>query len=210
MSRTLAHATSWDVDRAHCVAAAMTRFWSTVSSATWATFLAFSTNMAAALATALARFIRMSYDSTNRWQRWKQSKVSKQHYCRHMLSYDICFYHILIIGGKMLRDWHLHRADKGSIIIQYNSMFRDYVCNWVLLHSDGRLGFHTSHTWNEGTTQLIWFYQEKQHFCLFVYHKNRNLAKPAQSTHYYGITVKDWNLLRDRQVEETRGDMLSV
>lgn len=57
---TLAHATSWEVDRAHWVAAAITRFWSTVSSATWATFLALSTNMAAALATALARFIRMS------------------------------------------------------------------------------------------------------------------------------------------------------
>lgn len=59
-SRTLAHATSWEVDRAHWVAAAMTLFWRTVSSATWATFLAFSTNMAAALATALARFIRIS------------------------------------------------------------------------------------------------------------------------------------------------------
>lgn len=69
-SCTLAHATSWEVDRAHWVAAAMTRFWSTVSSATWATFLAFSTNMAAALATALARFIRMSYNNNNRWQRW--------------------------------------------------------------------------------------------------------------------------------------------
>lgn len=56
----MAHATSWEVDRAHWVAAAITRFWSTVSSATWATFFAFSTNMAAALATALARFIRTS------------------------------------------------------------------------------------------------------------------------------------------------------
>lgn len=64
-SCTLAHATSWEVDRAHWVAAAMTRFCSTVSSATWATFLAFSTNMAAALATALARFIRMSYKNSN-------------------------------------------------------------------------------------------------------------------------------------------------
>lgn len=97
------------------------------------------------------------------------------------------FYHILVIGAKMLQAWHLHRADKGSIIIQYNSVFRDYVCNWVPLRPDRRLRFGT---WNEGMTQLIWFYQEKQHFCLFVYHKNRNLAKPTQTTHYFGITVK--------------------
>lgn len=57
---TLAHATSCEVDRAHWVAAAMTRFWRTVSSATWATFFAFRTNMAAALATALAKFMRTS------------------------------------------------------------------------------------------------------------------------------------------------------
>lgn len=57
---TLVQATSCEVDRAHCVAAAITRFCNMVSSATWATFLAFRTNIAAALATALARFIRVS------------------------------------------------------------------------------------------------------------------------------------------------------
>lgn len=59
---TFVHATSCDVESAHCVAAVMTRFWSAVSSATCATFLAFSTSMAAALATALARFIIMSWN----------------------------------------------------------------------------------------------------------------------------------------------------
>lgn len=57
---TLVQATSCEVERAHRVAAAITRFCNMVSSATWATFLAFRTNMAAALATALAKFIRVS------------------------------------------------------------------------------------------------------------------------------------------------------
>lgn len=57
---TFVQATSWEVERAHWVAAAITRFCNMVSSATWATFLAFRTNIAAALATALARFIRVS------------------------------------------------------------------------------------------------------------------------------------------------------
>lgn len=60
MKCTFVQATSCEVESAHCVAAVMTRFWSAVSSATCATFLAFSTSMAAALATALARFIIMS------------------------------------------------------------------------------------------------------------------------------------------------------
>lgn len=90
-SCTLAHATSWEVDRAHWVAAAITRFWSTVSSATWATFLAFSTNMAAALATALARFIRMSYNNNNhRWQRWKHTNYPVSNIiCPHTPFYNI-------------------------------------------------------------------------------------------------------------------------
>lgn len=57
---TLVQATSCEVERAHCVAAVITRFCSAVSSATCATFFAFSTSSAAALATALARFIMMS------------------------------------------------------------------------------------------------------------------------------------------------------
>lgn len=90
-SCTLAHATSWEVDRAHWVAAAITRFWSTVSSATWATFLAFSTNMAAALATALAKFIRMSYNNDNhRWQRWKHTNYPISNIiCPHTPFYNI-------------------------------------------------------------------------------------------------------------------------
>lgn len=57
---TLVQATSWDVDRAHWVAAAITRFCWTESSVFWATFLALSTRAAAALATALASCISMS------------------------------------------------------------------------------------------------------------------------------------------------------
>lgn len=57
---TLVQATSWDVDRAHCVAAAITRFCWVESLAFWATFLALSTRAAAAFATAFASCINIS------------------------------------------------------------------------------------------------------------------------------------------------------
>lgn len=62
---TLVQATSWDVDRAHCVAAAITRFCWVESSVFWATFLALSTRAAAALATAFASCINMSCQKKN-------------------------------------------------------------------------------------------------------------------------------------------------
>lgn len=52
---TLAHATSWDVVRAHCVAAVITLFWWAWSSHLLATFFAFKTKLAVAFATRLAR-----------------------------------------------------------------------------------------------------------------------------------------------------------
>lgn len=72
---TLVQATSCEVDRAHWVAAAITRFCNVVSSATWATFLAFRTNIAAALATALARFIRMSWNTFINVLHWNTAQL---------------------------------------------------------------------------------------------------------------------------------------
>lgn len=74
-SLTLAQATSWEVESAHCVAAAITLFCRTVSSATCATFLAFNTNIAAAFATALARLIRTSWKNKGKTQSYKHKYV---------------------------------------------------------------------------------------------------------------------------------------
>lgn len=113
-SCTLAHATSWEVDRAHWVAAAMTRFCSTVSSATWATFLAFSTNMAAALATALARFIRMSYNSSNQVARMTHTNQGQHTAGRSVLKRSYLSH---TNRWKVLWCWHVHSADKGYVCL---------------------------------------------------------------------------------------------
>lgn len=130
-SCTLAHATSWEVDRAHWVAAAITRFWSTVSSATWATFLAFSTNMAAALATALARFIRMSYNNNHKWQRWKHTN--------YPISNIICphtpFYNIFISLSSTEETYCGICMEQIQVKLLFNTALCS-VCSWVLLHSE--------------------------------------------------------------------------
>jgi len=63
--RTLVQATSCDVASAHCVAELITLFCNSWSSVVEATAFAFNTNWAVALATALARAIRVSCDRSS-------------------------------------------------------------------------------------------------------------------------------------------------